>query len=157
MYTIKCWTTLAAILLLLKSTGKKSKIMRKYWIGYFFLFISLVITFKITSGSPLDDYVNAPDPHFRWTQLQMFPYSLYTIYVLNMTSQKWFDGKKCISNHSFILFYYIICFRFSFITTHMVASHDNNSTSSFTSLRTGIHANIWWLEYRPVSISKLSV
>ena len=45
------------------------------------------------SATPLDDYVNAPDPTFSWKLLQTIPSSDNTIYILNMTSQTWKDCK----------------------------------------------------------------
>ncbi len=44
-------------------------------------------------GKPLDDYVNTPDPMFSWKRLQTYPQPTYTVFILNMTSQQWFDGK----------------------------------------------------------------
>ena len=52
-----------------------------------FLFIA-----SPTRGTPLDDYVNTPDPVYGWKRLQTYPQPTYTFYVLNMTSQQWFDG-----------------------------------------------------------------
>ena len=57
------------------------------WILFFVLF------WEISDGTPLDDYVNMPDPAFSWTRLQTYPQPTYTLYVLNMTSQQWFDGE----------------------------------------------------------------
>lgn len=59
--------------------------------------LSLVILISFAercSSAPLDDYVNTPDPNFSWRRLQTYPQASYTLYVLNMTSQKWFDGKR---------------------------------------------------------------
>jgi hypothetical protein len=44
-------------------------------------------------STPLDDYVNTPDPMFSWKRLQTYPQPTYTLFILNMTSQQWFDGK----------------------------------------------------------------
>lgn len=55
--------------------------------------IILFFAWNSCLGTPLDDYVNAPDLSFSWRRLQTYPYSTYTLYVLNMTSQRWFDGK----------------------------------------------------------------
>jgi hypothetical protein len=59
--------------------------------------ISFIVLFVIVLNSclatPLDDYVNTPDPMFSWIRLETYPQPLYTLYVLNMTSQQWFDGK----------------------------------------------------------------
>jgi hypothetical protein len=44
-------------------------------------------------GTPLDDYVNKPDPAFAWKLIRTYPSPTYTVYVLNMTSQQWFDGR----------------------------------------------------------------
>jgi hypothetical protein len=57
---------------------------------------SFVVVFVIISNNclatPLDDYVNTPDPMFSWKRLQTYPQQTYTLFVLNMTSQRWFDG-----------------------------------------------------------------
>lgn len=42
-------------------------------------------------ATPLDDYVNTPDPHYSYTFLKLYEMTDYNIYVLNMTSQKWLD------------------------------------------------------------------
>jgi hypothetical protein len=59
-------------------------------IGFVLIFISLLNRCSLT---PLDDYVNTPDPTFSWQRLETYPRPTYTVYVLNMTSQKWMDGK----------------------------------------------------------------
>ncbi len=59
-------------------------------IGLLFVIIASII--NMTNATPLDDYVNTPDPAFTWKLIQTYPSSTYTVYVLNMTSQKWFDG-----------------------------------------------------------------
>jgi PhoPQ-activated pathogenicity-related protein len=47
---------------------------------------------NMNDGTPLDDYVNRPDSAFAWKVIQSYPSSTYTVYILNMTSQKWFDA-----------------------------------------------------------------
>lgn len=54
-----------------------------------FLLVSLAIA--ETYATPLDDYVNTPDPHFNYTLIQTYTRVGYKVYVLNMTSQKWKD------------------------------------------------------------------
>lgn len=56
------------------------------------LFVIFFSTINITSSTPLDDYVNTPDPNFSWKLLQTYPTSTCTVYILNMTSQRWIDG-----------------------------------------------------------------
>ena len=58
------------------------------------LSLSLVLLYIASParGTPLDDYVNTPDPVYGWRRLQTYPQPAYTLYVLNMTSQQWFDG-----------------------------------------------------------------
>jgi hypothetical protein len=56
------------------------------------LIVTLVSIISIIYGTPLDDYVNTPDPAYSWKLIQTYPSSTYTVYVLNMTSQQWFDG-----------------------------------------------------------------
>jgi hypothetical protein len=46
----------------------------------------------MSCSTPLDDYVNTPDPHFAWKLLETYPSPTYTVYILNMTSQQWMDG-----------------------------------------------------------------
>jgi len=55
--------------------------------------VLFVVVLNSCLATPLDDYVNTPDPMFSWTRLETYPQPAYTLYVLNMTSQKWFDGK----------------------------------------------------------------
>jgi hypothetical protein len=55
----------------------------------FFIIASII---NMNDGTPLDDYVNRPDPAFAWKVIQSYPSSTYTVYILNMTSQKWFNG-----------------------------------------------------------------
>jgi hypothetical protein len=52
-----------------------------------------VLILNTCSLTPLDDYVNTPDSTFSWKRLETYPRPTYTVYVLNMTSQKWMDGK----------------------------------------------------------------
>jgi hypothetical protein len=54
--------------------------------------VSIFVILSNVGGTPLDDYVNTPDSVFSWKRLQTYPQSLYTLYVLNMTSQQWMDG-----------------------------------------------------------------
>lgn len=65
---------------------------------FFIDFVSIIVFIFIFNGqcssAPLDDYVNKPDPNFTWKRLQTYSQPTHTLYVLNMTSQKWFDGKK---------------------------------------------------------------
>lgn len=49
--------------------------------------------FNGCQSTPLDDYVHADDPHFGWTIIQTYDEQDYKLYVLNFTSQKWYDGK----------------------------------------------------------------
>jgi hypothetical protein len=64
------------------------------------IYISSVLIFVLLwntcSLTPLDDYVNTPDPTFGWKRLQTYPRTTYTVYILNMTSQKWMDGEILI-------------------------------------------------------------
>lgn len=42
--------------------------------------------------TPLDDYVHADDPHFGWNLIRVHDELEFKVYILNFTSQKWFDG-----------------------------------------------------------------
>ena len=63
----------------------------------YFIMISFVVVFifalNTSYATPLDDYVNTPDPMFSWKRLETYPQPTYTTYILNMTSQQWGDGK----------------------------------------------------------------
>ena len=42
-------------------------------------------------STPLDDYVNTPDAHYKYEVVLTYPSTAAKVYVLNMTSQKWLD------------------------------------------------------------------
>lgn len=54
------------------------------------LFVALSIL-GLALGTPLDDYVNRPDPHYQYSVIQTYKLTNSMTYVLNMTSQKWYD------------------------------------------------------------------
>ncbi len=56
------------------------------------LFVTVATIVNINCNTPLDDYVNKPDPAFAWKLIQTYPSETSTVYILNMTSQQWFDG-----------------------------------------------------------------
>ena len=51
-------------------------------------FLLVILNVKST---PLDDYVNEPDPHFNYTLIKVQQEVGFKLYILNMTSQKWMD------------------------------------------------------------------
>jgi len=61
-----------------------------YRIALLSIIVASIIS--INNGTPLDDYVNQPDPVFSWKLIETRPSSTYTLYILNMTSQQWFNG-----------------------------------------------------------------
>jgi hypothetical protein len=69
-------------------------------------------------STPLDDYVNTPDPTFSWKRLQTYPKGTYTVHVLNMTSQKWMDGKVILLKNKLCK---VMMDRFIFIKFNLVA------------------------------------
>ena len=60
--------------------------------------VLMVMAAQQTTATPLDDYVNAPDKHYSWSKL---PWEHrgpdFTIYALNMTSQKWLTGGSVVA------------------------------------------------------------
>ena len=55
------------------------------------------LLFAFSASTPLDDYVNAPDPYYEYRDLgKPFRGADYTTHFLNMTSQKWLNG-KCLA------------------------------------------------------------
>ncbi|XP_025106923.1 autocrine proliferation repressor protein A-like isoform X2 [Pomacea canaliculata] len=61
-----------------------------------FLWAIVLLTTRSMQGSdatPLDDYVNKPDPFYTWTTLNWkYRGPDFTLYVINMTSQMWMSG-----------------------------------------------------------------
>ena len=56
----------------------------------------LLVASELTNATPLDDYVNQLDPYTGYVLLKTYESEAYTGYVLNFTSQKWFD--ESVSN-----------------------------------------------------------
>ena len=59
------------------------------------LFASVKIFFLVivfVNCTPLDDYVNAPDPHYGYELIKTYNMTGYTLYILNLTSQMWLNG-----------------------------------------------------------------
>lgn len=52
----------------------------------------MISVIYINDATPLDDYVNKPDPVFAWKLIKTHYELTHTAYILNMTSQQWFDG-----------------------------------------------------------------
>lgn len=57
--------------------------------GVFLIFLY----FKFGYQTPLDDYVFQFDPNYGYQLIQTYELSGYKLFILNMTSQKWQDGK----------------------------------------------------------------
>lgn len=70
--------------------------LRSLFAAFFLLVASLlVLGSTIVSSTPLDDYVNAPDPSFKWSYTgHSFDGLTYTGYVYNMTSQQWLTSAE---------------------------------------------------------------
>eukprot|EP01132_Coremiostelium_polycephalum_P005292 gene5292-6589_t len=47
-----------------------------------------------TISTPLDDYVNAPDPSYKWTLNNTLTFPTYTGYILELTSQTWLTSSQ---------------------------------------------------------------
>ncbi len=67
--------------------------MMMSFFGVSFIVLFVVVVWNSCLATPLDDYVNTPDPMFSWKRLETYRLPTYTLYILNMTSQKWGDGK----------------------------------------------------------------
>lgn len=56
--------------------------------------INIILILSLIGGvtlTPLDDYVNTPDPHYKYELVYTYNLDGYKLYILNMTSQKWKD------------------------------------------------------------------
>ncbi|CAF1051330.1 unnamed protein product [Rotaria magnacalcarata] len=49
------------------------------------------LTIDRCQSTPLDDYVNLPDSHFEWHVINTYKQPDYVLYILNFTSQQWFN------------------------------------------------------------------
>ena len=54
---------------------------------------------ELTVATPLDDYVNRFDPFYKYEKIAEVRGPGYTLYTLNMTSQKWKTGKRLVRPH----------------------------------------------------------
>ena len=55
---------------------------------------ALLVLLRLVSATPLDDYVNKPDPTYTYKDLgHSFRGDGYTSYFINMTSQTWLSRK----------------------------------------------------------------
>ena len=59
------------------------------------LLLSLIAGLSGTTwATPLDDYVNMPDSHYKYELLSEHRMEgEYTAYIINMTSQQWLTGR----------------------------------------------------------------
>ncbi len=51
--------------------------------------VLVLVAAQFAFGTPLDDYVKAPDANYRYSVVNTIPGAGYTAYVLDMTSQSW--------------------------------------------------------------------
>ena len=56
--------------------------------------LTLATFIAIVNSTPLDDYVKKPDPVYGFNLIKTYDQQTYTVYVLNFTSQKWYDGES---------------------------------------------------------------
>ena len=62
--------------------------------GRIIILCSAAVLLIAVGGTPLDDYVNAPDSHYKYEEVSKpFEGDGYKTYFLNMTSQKWLNGE----------------------------------------------------------------
>lgn len=55
------------------------------------LIVSFSVALTSVKSTPLDDYVNEPDPYYNYSLIATKKEVGFTAYILNMTSQKWMD------------------------------------------------------------------
>ncbi|CAF1456316.1 unnamed protein product [Rotaria sordida] len=66
-------------------------------VGFLSIIIIGLLFIDKSESTPLDDYVHADDPHFGWTVIRTYQQPDYNLYILNFTSQKWFD--ETVTDH----------------------------------------------------------
>lgn len=57
-------------------------------------------------ATPLDDYVHRKDPHYQYSEIGSYRGPEYTMYILNMTSQKWKTGRFRLFTKCIIFFFF---------------------------------------------------
>ena len=107
-----------------------------------FLGLLIVVFVNRIESTPLDDYVRAPDSHFNWTVIQTYNEPDYVLYILNFTSQKWFDGMSI--DGPFILIRCLSKFRNIFYSSDLVALFVYHSSPSTDATEFGFYAYRWF-------------
>ncbi len=65
------------------------------------LLISVAVLITAVRSTPLDDYVNKPDPTYEYRDLgNAFKGDGFTSYFINMTSQTWLSCKSLTNGRS---------------------------------------------------------
>lgn len=57
------------------------------------LVLTALVALHSSEATPLDDYVNRPDPHYSYNIIAATRGLNYTLYTVNMTSQMWKSSK----------------------------------------------------------------
>lgn len=65
----------------------------------------LFLCIGISLQTPLDDYVNTPDEHYKYEVIETVQFSDYKLVYINMTSQKWQDGKRFLKKYMYLLIF----------------------------------------------------
>lgn len=55
--------------------------------------IGVICSFGLVNSTPLDDYVNLPDPTYGYQLIKTYKLDNSRLFILNLTSQKWYDSK----------------------------------------------------------------
>ena len=78
--------------------------------GSLVIFFGLVGVLTLCEATPLDDYVNKPDPSYSYTVIDKIRGPTYTFYTVNMTSQTWKPSKNLFSNYKLSAHFLRICY-----------------------------------------------
>ena len=66
--------------------------------------LQLILIVTLCVATPLDDYVNKPDPAYSYSIIGKIPEPSYTVYIVNMTSQTWKPSKYYFKSIGWIAF-----------------------------------------------------
>ena len=76
--------------------------MKFYWPAILLCSQMFSMSTMVSSGGPLDNYVNRPEPKFSWKQTSgQIDHDLGTVYSLKLTSQEW---KGIVWQHNLQIF-----------------------------------------------------
>ena len=121
---------------------KISLLLNMFRMVLFVVMITFII--NVSHGSPLDYYVFHGELICTAKVLETYPSSTHTVYVMNMTSQKWLNGRVIKKKTKIFIKIILLSFSFFFFTTNLVALCNYYSTFGIKTSRCWLSSYQWW-------------